>query len=239
MSGIWQLILLAMASLPFHALPASAQTADSLVILSFNVREWTRDTDESKDTYWKRRMEAMEKMIGDVDPDVICLQEVLPPVGRYIPEGYKSAGLSVSHPIYIRKTMKSSGHRFSIFWESCSVSGIKIINVHSRWEAKIVTRTVEQVNGQLTGKDVACGDWNTFLKNINEAGLKMESARVILGIPEEDTFANFSRPAESHGAIDHFFVNGLTPLSYAMITDGYGVPKISDHYPIVLKIRIL
>jgi len=78
MSRIWQLILLAMASLPFHALPASAQTADSLVILSFNVREWTRDTDESKDTYWKRRMEAMEKMIGDVDPDVICLQEVLP-----------------------------------------------------------------------------------------------------------------------------------------------------------------
>ena len=62
---------------------------------------------------------------------------------------------------------------------------------------------------------------------------------MILGIPEEDTFANFSRPAESHGAIDHFFVNGLTPLSYAMITDGYGVPKISDHYPIVLKIRIL
>ena len=81
--------------------------------------------------------------------------------------------------------------------------------------------------------------WNTFLKNLNEAGLKMESARMILGIPEEDTFANFSRPAESHGAIDHFFVNGLTPLSYAMITDGYGVQKISDHYPIVLKIRIL
>ena len=63
MSRIWQLILLAMASLPFQTLPASAQTADSLVILSFNVREWTRDTDESKDTYWKRRMEAMEKMI--------------------------------------------------------------------------------------------------------------------------------------------------------------------------------
>ena len=78
MSRIWQLILLAMASLPFRAVPAIAQTADSLVILSFNVREWTRDTDESKDTYWKRRMEAMEKMIGDVDPDVICLQEVLP-----------------------------------------------------------------------------------------------------------------------------------------------------------------
>ncbi|MBQ8062050.1 MAG: endonuclease/exonuclease/phosphatase family protein [Bacteroidales bacterium] len=238
MRRIRQFLLLAMATLPFHSVSASAQTADSLTILSFNVREWTRDTDESRqDTYWKRRMEAMERMIRDVDPDIICLQEVLPPVGRYVPEGYKSSGLSVSHPIYIRKSLKSSGHRFSIFWEACTVSGIRIINVHSRWEAKIVARTVEQVNAQLTGKDVACGDWNTFLKNLTGAGLKMESARSILGIEEEDTFANFTKP-ESHGAIDHFFVNGLTPLSYRMITDGYGVAKISDHYPIVLKIKI-
>ena len=81
---------------------------NSLLILSFNVREWTRDTDESQDTYWKRRMEAMEKMIGDVNPDIICLQEVLPPVGRYIPDEYRTAGVSVSHPIYVRKGLKVS-----------------------------------------------------------------------------------------------------------------------------------
>ena len=208
----------------------------SLSILSFNVREWTRDTDSGSDTYWKTRMEAMQRMIEDLDPDVICFQEFLPPVGRYVPKGYKTAGVSVSHPIYVKKNLKVSKHRFSVFWESCIVEGIKIINVHSRWEKKIWTRTVSQVNGQLTGKDVACGDWNTFLGNLTKAGLKMKSARVILDIPETDTFINFSRPEQSHGAIDHFFVNGVTPLSYRMITDGYGCPRISDHYPIVLQI---
>ena len=207
----------------------------SLSILSFNVREWTRDTDSSSDTYWKTRMEAMGRMIEDLDPDIICFQELLPPVGRHVPEGYKTAGASVSHPIYIKKGLKVSRHRFSIFWESCIVEGIKIINVHSRWESKIVARTVSQVNGQLTGKDVACGDWNTSLGSITKAGLEMESARVLLEIPETDTFANFTRK-ESHGAIDHFFVKGVTPLSYRMITDGYGCQKMSDHYPIVLEI---
>ena len=224
-------------------LSASGQTRTDgagkvMRILSFNVREWTRDTDEKAPTYWKTRMEAMERMIKDVNPDIICLQEVLPPVGRYVPDGYKGVGVSVSHPIYVKKSLKYSGHRFSIFWEACTVEGIRIINVHSRWESKIVTRTVGQVNGQLTGKDVACGDWNTFLKNIKDAGLKMESVRVLLGLPEEDTFTNFTRPEQSHGAIDHFFVKGVTPLSYRMITDGYGCKKMSDHYPIVLEISM-
>lgn len=209
---------------------------NSLLILSFNVREWTRDTDESQDTYWKRRMEAMEKMIGDVNPDIICLQEVLPPVGRYIPDEYRAAGVSVSHPIYVRKGLKVSKHRFSIFWESCMVQGVKIINVHSRWESKIVARTVSQVNSQITGRDVACGDWNTFLTSIKNAGLQLDSAREILGIDEKDTFINFTRPEKSHGAIDHFFVKGVSPTSYRMITEGYGVSKMSDHFPIVLRI---
>ena len=177
----------------------------------------------------------MGRMIEDLDPDIICFQEFLPPVGRYVPEGYKTAGISVSHPIFVKKGLNVSKHRFSIFWESCIVEGIKIINVHSRWESKIVARTVSQVNDQLTGKDVACGDWNTTLGSITKAGLKMESARVILEIPETDTFANFTRK-ESHGAIDHFFVKGVTPLSYRMITDGYGCSKMSDHYPILLEI---
>ena len=226
------------SSLPCLSLESEGQDGQTLSILSFNIREWTRDRDKSSDTYWKKRMEAMERMINDIDPDIICLQEVLPPAGRYIPDNYKRVGLSVSHPIYVKKTLKASKHRFSIFWEACTVNGIRIINVHSRWEKNIVERTVSQVNGQLTGVDVACGDWNTFLNNINDAGLNMQSARTILDIPEEDTFTNFSRPEQSHGAIDHFFVNGVTPLSYNMITEGYGVPRISDHYPILLKMSL-
>lgn len=182
-------------------------------------------------------MEAMKKMIEDLDLDVLCFQELLPPAGRYVPDSYSQVGISVSHPIYVRKSLSASKHRFSIFWDSSIVEGIKIINVHSRWESRIVSRTVSQVNGQLTGRDIACGDWNTFLQTIMDTGLKMESARVLLDIPETDTFANFTKP-ESHGAIDHFFVKGLTSLSYRMITDNYGCTKMSDHCPILLVVSL-
>ena len=227
----------AVAAAPADSTRLSASSAPTLRILSFNVREWTRDRDESGEYYWRRRMEAMTRMIEDVDPDVICLQEVLPPVARYVPDGYSRVGVGVSHPIFVRDTINASKHSFAVFWEACTVSGIRIVNVHSRWEKDIVERTVKQVNGQLTGRDVACGDWNTGLRSIESSGLQMQSARTMLGEPETDTFANFTK-AESHGAIDHFFVNGVTPVSYRMITDGYGVSRISDHWPILLTIEI-
>lgn len=223
---------------PSAAAPSSSTLPGrSLRVLSFNVREWTRDRDETGEYYWRRRMEAMTRMIVDVNPDVICLQEVLPPVARYVPDGYRRVGVGVSHPIFVRDTMQTSKHSFAIFWEACTVEGIRVINVHSRWEREIVERTVRQVNGQLTGRDLACGDWNTGLRSIEAAGLQMQSARTMLAVPETDTFANFTK-SESHGAIDHFFVNGLTPLSYRMVTDGYGVPRISDHWPIVLDLLL-
>ena len=183
-------------------------------------------------------MAAMERMIVDVDPDIICFQEMLYPATRYVPDGYKRvSGINISHPIFVRKGIKYSGHSNSIYWEACVIDGIWIVNVHSRWEKEVLERVVRQVNAQLTGRDLACGDWNVSLASLQNAGLRMTSARATLGVPEEDTFANFNRPRESHGAIDHFFLNGLTPVSYRMITDGYGCSKISDHYPIVLVIN--
>ncbi len=225
------------AALSVSSAGPSAPADKTLRILSFNIREWTRDRDESGEHYWRNRMEAMRRMIEDVDPDVICLQEVLPPAGGYVPDGYRRVGVGVSHPIYVRESMKASKHSFAIFWEACTVAGIRIVNVHSRWEKEVVERTVRQVNGQLTGRDVACGDWNTGLRSIESAGLQMQSARTMLGEPETDTFANFTK-AQSHGAIDHFFVNGVTPVAYRMVTDGYGVSRISDHWPIVLEISL-
>lgn len=231
------LILLSLISIPAFAQQPAAQT-DTLRILSFNVRTWTRDLDSDSDDYWRKRMAAMERMIWDVDPDVICLQEMLFPATRYVPSGYRRVStLNISHPIYVRKGLGYSGHSLAMRWEACTVEGIRIVNVHSSWDAEITQRTVEQVNAQLTGCDVACGDWNVGLEALQNAGLQMESARVLLGIPEEDTFANFTRPLESHGPIDHFFLKGLVPVSYQMITDGYGCARMSDHYPILLEVR--
>lgn len=227
---------------PDSALDAEQTVRDTagttLRILSFNVRTWTRDRDADSEVYWRTRMAAMERMILDVDPDVICFQEMLFPATRYVPRGYRRvSGLNISHPIYVRKGLTYKRHSLAVRWEACTVQGIRIINVHSSWDREIMLRTVEQVNAQLTGCDIACGDWNVGLSALKKAGLQMQSARALLEIPEEDTFANFTRPTQSHGAIDHFFLQGLTPLRYQMITDGYGCSKMSDHYPIVLDIR--
>ena len=226
-----RIICMAIALAAF--LPGLMAGDGNLTVLSFNVRTWTRDTDSSSPDYWKTRMLAMEKMIIDVDPDVICLQEMLTPVGNYIPSAYCRVGVTASHPIYVKKGLRTSGHHVSIFHESCVVDGIQIVNVHSRWESDILQKTVDAVNQRLTGRVIACGDWNNSLQPILNAGLDMESVRVLLGEPEVDTFANFTRPTESHGAIDHFFVKGVTPVSYRMITDNYGCNRMSDHMPIV------
>ena len=223
--------------------PAANPSQDSVAsptlrILSFNVRTWTRDRDADSDVFWRTRMAAMERMIGDLDPDVLCFQEMLFPATRYVPDGYRRVGaVNISHPIFVRKGLAVRDPELALRWEACTVNGVRIINVHSSWDREITQRTVEQVNAQLTGRDVACGDWNVRLAALQNAGLQMESARVRLGLPEEDTFANFTRPLESHGPIDHFFVRGLAPLSYRLVTESYGCSKMSDHYPMLLEIR--
>ena len=229
------------AGVDIGATQPAEQSQVTLRILSFNMRQWTRDMDSSQPTFWRNRMEAMSRMIEDVDPDVICFQEFMVPVGQYVPDEYRRVGVTVSHPIYVRRGLEAGGHRAGVFWDVCVVRGIRVINVHSRWESDILLRTVTQVNGLLGGRDVACGDWNNSLAPIERAGLKMKSARGLLGISEkEETFVNFTRPQESHGTIDHFFVNGVTPLNYNMITANYGLPDgvwMSDHRPIVLDCR--
>ncbi|MBR5703436.1 MAG: hypothetical protein IKX45_04220 [Bacteroidales bacterium] len=226
-----------LAQAPDSSAAGAPAEGRALRILSFNVRTWTRDRDADSGVFWRTRMEAMERMIEDVDPDVLCFQEMLFPATRYVPNGYRRIGaVNISHPIYVRKGLQVRNTELAIRWQACTVEGVRIINVHSSWDADITQRTVEQVNAQLTGCDVACGDWNVRLASLQKAGLQMESARMLLGVPEDDTFANFKRPAESHGPIDHFFVRGSTPLSYRMITDGYGCSKMSDHYPILLDV---
>ena len=232
----------------------------TLKILSFNVRQWTRDVDAGSATFWRTRMEAMRRMIDDVDPDVICLQEFMAPVGRYIPDGYRRVGATVSHPIFVRKGLETSGHAASIFWDACMVGDVEVINVHSRWESEVIERTVAAVNGRVAAlakaaaraaggvaapapRVVACGDFNCSLATLRKHGLTMASAREVLGVPEVDTFANFTK-ASSHGAIDHFFVSGVMPVTYRMVTEPYGAApegasgtfKMSDHFPICLEI---
>ena len=103
------------------------------------------------------------------------------PATRYVPRGYRRVSwMNISHPIYVRKGLKARDRAVSMRWNACTVAGIRIISIHSRWEKEIMDRTVEQVNAQLTGRDVACGDWNVGLAALNKAGLQMQPHARIL-----------------------------------------------------------
>ena len=100
------------------------------------------------------------------------------PATRYVPRGYRRVSwMNISHPIYVRKGLKARDRAVSMRWNACTVAGIRIISIHSSWEKEIMDRTVEQVNAQLTGRDVACGDWNVGLAALNKAGLQMAASR--------------------------------------------------------------
>lgn len=207
-----------------------------MIVMTFNLRAWTRDRDKSQPTYWKNRLDAIVRCIRDVNPDILCVQECLPRMLKPIKAlGYKVAGCSVSHHILTKKGIKAKNHHFSIFWEWCEVGCIRIINVHGRWEQRIVNEVADRVNSLAAGrKAIACGDFNTGAGSLAKAGLGLRHVRTELGLKAEDTFQNFTK-AQSHGEIDHFYVNLITPETYRVIRDNYGCPgRMSDHYLIVM-----
>lgn len=201
-------------------------------ILSFNVRVWTRDTaPEDGGRYWKNRMKKMKDMIIDLDPDIICFQELMFPATLYVPKGYKRVNVSIQHPIYIKKGMTASNHIFKIHMDAATINGsYRVISVHSHWNQNILKRNEEQIRELSKGYDkvIACGDFNNDEQQI---GLYPHLERVPM-IEEKDTFVNFNRPTESHGIIDHFYVRGLENPSACVLYE-YG--KVSDHYPILLE----
>ncbi len=206
-------------------------------VISFNLRNWNRDKDKSFSTYWKTRLNSIVKMVKKENPDVLCLQEALPRMVRKIKRaGYKQVGFGISHVILIKKTIFAKNHHFRVFYEWCDIQGTRIINVHSRWETAIIKRVVAKISKLAEGrKAIACGDFNTSYAKLVNLGIGLIHARTELGLELKDTFMNFKNPS-SHGEIDHFFINQITPKEFSIVTDNYGCERMSDHYPIILTI---
>lgn len=200
-------------------------------ILSLNVRVWTRDTDALTDNYWRLRYDRINKYIRSEQPDVICLQEVWTPAAKAIMRDldYTKVGCAgLSHPIYVRKGLNATGYKSSVHWSRCDVGGYRIVNIHGKWTDEVTDKLVADVNGMVKGKTIACGDYNVEVARLRD--LLMQSARVRLGLPAQDTFCNYDKP-ESHGEIDHFMLANCSPCSYRV-----GQSDLSDHRPVVLTI---
>ena len=195
-------------------------------VISFNVRIWTRDLDSASIKYWKHRMEKMKQMLIDYNPDVILFQELMFPVNFYIPKGYKRVGLSIQHPIYIKKNLKYKKHKIKIHLDSSLINinnkWIKFINVHSHWNRNILIKNCNQIEKQFFYNMIIGGDFNNSYVDIP---LRLSHVEL-----NENTFINFNRPTESYGIIDHFYYHGDLKLIKSEVVKQYG--RISDHYPI-------
>ena len=66
---------------------------------------------------------------------------------------------------------------------------------------------------------------------------KLLSARDIASVTDTAyTFNGFGKSSLSR--IDHFFVRGWEVEEFRTLNGDYGVPYVSDHYPIVVKLRV-
>lgn len=84
------------------------------------------------------------------------------------------------------------------------------------------------------------GDFNASIEDVAVAPLveQLEYSRETS--PQTDsttTFNNWERVTKPT-IIDHIFYKGVIPLRYRVITDNYGAPILSDHYPIVFECKI-
>lgn len=215
-------------------------------IMSFNVREWTRDPKKSGEFYWKDRLNAMKRMIKEESPDIICIQEAMPPMAARLTDktGYKKAGFGIHHCILIKENMKCHDSKFKIHWNSsiinCNGQDVQIVSVHSHWDPKILKDNCDDLfkNMKMDLPYIACGDWNNELDVIKNCDSRypkyVESARELLGMERENTFYHMTKE-DSTGEIDHFMVRNLNPVSYKVIKDNYGVARMSDHLPIIME----
>jgi len=207
-------------------------------VLSLNIRVWTRDIRKSGEHWWVRRYRRIRSYIGMENPDIICLQEAWWPA-KYVLRlgklGYKKTGWGFSHPIYARKGAVVIDRETSIFATAATVDGIQYFSVHAHWKAKPFQRAVRWIAERRGLKCVCAGDFNTSGVEKLRDNLYLRSAREWLNIPSVDTFANYGRPGESHGEIDHI----LTALPIRPTDYKVGPYAFSDHRPVILEFKKL
>ena len=209
-------------------------------LISLNIRTLYRDTKRQSEHWWVARYRAIHEYIKEQNPDVICLQEVWWPA-KYVLRlgklGYKKTGWGFSHPIFVRKSLRVREHRVSTYATMAIVDEIQYFSVHAHWGKDRFAKAMEWIRTKIYNfhrialyRVVAAGDFNTSdTKKVREA-LALKSAREQLGAERVDTFANYKRPTQSHGELDHFFTDTRIDL-YQYWVNG---SDFSDHRAITL-----
>lgn len=78
-----------------------------------------------------------------------------------------------------------------------------------------------------------CGDFNTTRNAFEIKNINLNHT-----IPVDDSKRTFNHFDDTHAVID-FIHSNIDIDSYAIVDDDYGVPYISDHYPIEIPLKVL
>lgn len=222
-----------------------------LRILSLNVRLWTKENNIFKPHFWLWRTFKQARLFRRENPDIICLQEVERPVGKFLLGlwGYKTIGGGTRIPIYVRKSIDAlpvcinggmpgdNGHGTNHIWLwSEEYLNLQIVNCHLSWE----TDKHEKEYEAFLPNSIVCGDMNVgrdrFIENFREyAGLDDEHFLVYPKMPAGPTYISYAEPLKYRGDIDQFAYIGMLPpkAEVTILPD-----KVSDHFPILAKFEI-
>ncbi len=247
-----------------------------VTVMSFNVR-YANTTDG--DNIWENRKEAAVRMISELKPDIIGLQEALVRQNAYLAEQlpqYSQVGVGRDDGAQGGEimTILYSNERYDLldagtFWlsetpdavsrgwdaacnrtatwvelrEKGSERSFWFFNTHldhmgatARAEGtKLLVRKIDEIAGKgvvFVTADFNAGPQDEVLQPLfSQFGSARDNA------PETDKMGTFNGfgSAPNSIIIDHIFYRNATPESFRTVTGNYGVPYVSDHYPIVAK----
>lgn len=85
----------------------------------------------------------------------------------------------------------------------------------------------------VLGGDMNSDIQDSIFQPLSQCGLL--PARDIVGAEYRTTFTGYGKYEPT--VIDHFFVRGAQVTDFRTLDGDYGVPYISDHYPIIMKVN--
>lgn len=209
-----------------------------ITVLSYNIRQWTRDTNPSKPTYWRKRAKEIRALIERENPDIILLQEAtFPMVGLCIPKGYKRAtGCSISHHVFVKDGFADIEgrswhlHYAEVRLRTADARRFTVVSVHSTWNEKANKDTCEAIFKLSRNRQyalVAGGDWN------NDPNLEREELYPLqVTDTAQTTFKNWKTGITAN--LDFFALSEWAKAEAKVVAkSSFGM---SDHLPVVLTL---
>ena len=208
-------ILTLLAAAGFAAAAFAAPVADATPegeakIISYNIRLGVADDGANS---WEHRREATLRMLEREAPTVFGIQEGYLFQVKYIEENLPQYGrVGVG-----RDDGKEGGEIMAVFYLR---DRYDLLDHGDLW----LSETPDRVS---RGWDGACNRTMTWVHLREKAPVT----------DRKGTYNGWGQAPNSM-VIDHLFVRNMKCLSYRTLDGDYGVPYISDHYPIEIVVRL-